>query len=108
MTLAAMLEPAAPGLWGLLAAFLAGALLYVLFSPGARTVRQQRRLHRDLAAANGLTAAQARLLWRLAVQAGQENPALVFVCPSQFDAGSAVARADAGLVRELRDKLFAV
>lgn len=91
----------------ILAAGLGAVLLAVwrLQSPDGRALRQQRRVHRALAAANGLDADESQALWRIAREAGLADPVLVYVRPSLLQA-DAIACADPDVVAALRRKLF--
>ncbi len=98
---------ASGGPWIVLAVGAAvAALLPKLRSKRAQVQRQWQRVHDDLAAANGLTAAESSLLWRLGVSAGLENPALLFVRASLFESRAQMAQVDAAIVRSIRDKLY--
>jgi hypothetical protein len=71
-------------------------------------LRQRRwlALHRDLATANGLSPPEARLLWRIGVGAGLDNPALVFVRPTLFESRALLLGADPDLIESIRGKVF--
>lgn len=101
-------DPTGP--FGLTVALLlvaAGALVVVLqqiTSPSARTRRAGLRVHRQLAAANGLDAEQTAFLWQLARAVVPDQPCLVFVRPSLLDGAAATAPEE--LVRSIRTRLF--
>ena len=63
-----------------------------------------RRVHRRLAAVNGLSAQESAWLWRLARVTSPERPAMVFVRPSLLLSGAAAA--DPALAETVRAKLF--
>lgn len=73
-------------------------------SPRARRRRAGLRVHRQLAAANGLDAEQTAFLWQLARAVVPEQPCLVFVRPSLLDGAAATAPEE--LVRAIRRRLF--
>lgn len=96
----------AAAVWMLVAGL--GAALFAIWrvqSPDARTLRQQRRVHRALAAANGLDDDESQALWRIAREAGLADPVLVYVRPSLLHA-DAVTCASAAVVAALHRKLF--
>lgn len=94
------------GAWLAVLALLGAVVLAVrLASPRARTQREQRRRHQELASANGLDDAESALLWRIANAARLAEPAAVFVRPSLLDATS--AGLDPATAARLRQKLFA-
>jgi hypothetical protein len=92
--------------WFLVAGLCAVAVVACwLHSPAARAHRQQLRLHRRFAAANGLDDEESRALWRIAHEAGLADPLLVYVRPGLLEA-DAVPCASAAVVAALRRKLF--
>lgn len=106
----AAVENAAAGPSGLTLVLLlavAGALAIVVqqcASPRARLRRAGLRVHRQLAAANGLDDEQAAFLWQLARAVVPDQPCLVFVRPSLLDGAAATAPEE--LVRAIRRRLF--
>jgi hypothetical protein len=83
----------------------AGIAARCLLSPTARLRRAQRRLHDKLALANGLAAAEADALWRLARAAKLAEPAVAFVRPSLLDSGG-LEGIGGDVLAALRSKLF--
>lgn len=77
-----------------------------LLSPEARQLREQRRLHDQLATANRLSAAESDALWRLARAAKLAEPAVAFVRPSLLTSGGGEG-VGSEVLAGLRTKLFA-
>lgn len=107
MTALAILAVSSPGLaawvWGggCLAIVVA---LPLLLSRRAIAQRTARREFGRLAAANDLTRAEARVLWRFGCAADPSQPQLAFVRPTLLD--SPDRRAAPEIVQSLREKLF--
>ena len=106
----AAVENAAAGPTGLtllvllLVASAVALLVQQCASPRARLRRAGLRVHRQLAAANGLDAEQAAFLWQLARAVVPDQPCLVYVRPSLLDGAAATAPEE--LVRSIRRRLF--
>lgn len=88
----------------LVAAAAVALVVHQCSSPRARNRRAGLRVHRQLAAANGLDAEQAAFLWQLARAVVPDQPCLVFVRPSLLDGAAAAAPEE--LVRSIRRRLF--
>lgn len=97
-----------PWPWLLLLAIATAAGLFLprVLSKRACAQRRWLRTHQQLASANGLSAAESRLLWRIGVGAGLDNPALVFVRPTLFESRAAMAQIDPQVVTAIRSKVF--
>ncbi len=93
--------------WVLLAlATVAGLVLPRVLGKRACAQRRWLRTHQELADANGLTASEARVLWRIGIGAGLDNPALVFVRPTLFESRAQMLQIDSATVASIRTKVF--
>jgi len=93
--------------WIVIAFLVAGAILAAwVLTPQARTQRRRRRLFRDLARVNDLSAAESKWLWNFAIAADLEQPALVFLRFSLFADGCAQPGVDSTPAASVRAKLF--
>jgi len=93
-------------LWLVVAALAAAAVVGLLVAIFGREREPGRRLFRRLADANGLTAAERRLLRRAAERAAAEDPALIFFRRSLFEESAGFLETDPREVDRLRRKLY--
>jgi hypothetical protein len=87
----------------ILALVLAGLIVYGLLR---RDREGSRQLFRRLAAANGLTAQERRLLQAVAVRAGEDNLPSLFFRRRLFDETTADMTADPELLESVRKKVY--
>ncbi len=100
-------RPLAKGLvLAVLAMAALGLLLHLLLSSRGRGSPGARRLFREFAEASGLTAAETRLLYRVAADAGLDSPALIFVRPSVFDVAAPERGLEGARAESIRRKVY--
>jgi hypothetical protein len=92
--------------WSLALVAVIAVAVPLLLSKSAVAQRGAWREFRRLAAANQLTRAEARLLWRFGCAADPAQPQLAFVRPTLLDSPDRGASPE--LVQSIREKLFGV
>ncbi len=93
-------------LLGLAALAAAGILFHAFFSAWARAARGRRREFLRFAEASGLTRAEAGLLRGVARRLAMEDPALLFVRRSLFEAAAVEFRIDPAQADPIRVKVY--
>ena len=83
-----------------------GAVLHAFFSAQARAGRQARRMFLGFSEASGLTRPEADLLMGVARRLALENPALLFVRRSLFEAAADEFGIDPAPADSLRRKVY--
>jgi hypothetical protein len=101
-------RPVTSALWtfGILLAAVLAVILLHWWASTRRTSSRARRMFHDLADANELTAAERRLLLRIAQAAQPEKPHLLFVQRTKFDKGAVQLQIGLGPASALRKKLY--